>query len=392
MATDTTRGRLDALVERLLNYGDAGDAGRLTVTATLDLTPDGSGQPPALKVLRQAGREAAEGLEKHQGEAVEDEMRELEEAAADASQRGVLGLVWVAHPVYSGDAQDADPDPGPFTVLELAAPIRSSVHAANGPRVFEVARAGYFDRPVVLVTVDLHTMEVTRVRYGAETASDEVDWPAHYLSKKGQRTGVDHQGGGVVGGDQAGPGHSYVQENRYVENQRHLFSKEASEKLEEFVRADDIVIVEGVDEARQQLLAMVSDGLRERAVQLNAPPHGEDERDRYQRLRALAGEVQLENAAERVEQWFSGAEPNAIGGLEAIEQACVQGRVGTVIVHENATQHLGTAEDARVHESPVDADEVERLLQHALRQGALAIFTDDDRVLEQGGIVATGRY
>ena len=389
MTTETEIGRIDSLLGKLLDIGEA-DGDRLTVTATLDLTPDGTGQPPVLKALRQAGRQAAEGLEKHQAEAVEDEMRELEEAAADASSRGVLGLVWVAHPVYSGDAQDADPNPGPFVVLELAAPIRNSVRAGSGPRVFEVARAAYLDRPVALVTTDMHTMDVTRVRYGAAAGSDEVDWPQHYTSKLGQRTNRAAQGG-PVGGMQ-GTGHAYANVERWVEAQRNLFANEAAEHVAKFVHGDDILVVEGVDEARSQLLGRLPESVSARAVQLNAPPHGEDDRDRFDRLRRLAIDVQLDNGRQRAEGWFGGAEPNAINGLEAIATACEQGRVATVIVHEDATDHLGTAEDTRVHESSVDGAAVERLLQAALRQGAVAVFTDDERLLGEGGIVAIGRY
>lgn len=393
MTTDAQRSRLDSLVGRLLERSEDGPADdgedRLTVTATLDLAPDGTGQPPVLRALRQAGREAAEGLEKHLAAAVEDEMRDLEPAAADAASRGVLGLVWVAHPA-APEPKGADRDPGAFTVVELAAPIRTSIHAGPAPRVFEVARAAYLDRPVCHVVTDLHTMDVTRVRYGAATGSDEVDWPAHYLTNLGQRTGRSAQGGPV--GASYGTGHAYVNEQRYVDAQQHLFANEAAEHLARFLQPEDLLIVEGVDEARAQLLARLPEPVRERAIEENAPPHGEDERDLFERLRRLATEAQMAHGRQRAEQWFSGAEANAISGLEAIEHACEQGRVSTVILHEDAADHFGHAADTRLHQSRVDEDAVERLLQLALRQGAVAVFADDDRVLDEGGIVAIGRY
>ncbi len=378
MTTNKSETRLDALVTRLLDHA-AGD--RLTLTATLDLTPDGSGQPPVLKMLGHAAREAADGLEAVDATLVEAEIADLEAAAADASERGVLGLVWVSQPHEDSDA--------PSTLLELAAPIRSSLHIGRGPRVFEVARAAFFDRPVTLVTTDLHTMDVARVRYGAETGSAEVDWPQHYLRKVGQRTGRDAFGGGGPGSN---VGHSYSNQQRYVEEQRKLFANEAAEHLAQFVQDGDLLVVEGVDEARAQLLSRLPDSLAEGAVQLPAPPHGEDDRDRFERLRTLARDAQLAHAAERVEGWASGAEANAIAGVEAILTACEQGRVGSVIVHEAAADHLGNAEDARLQTSSVDANAVERVLQAALGQGAVAIFTDDERVLAEEGIVAIGRY
>ncbi len=381
MATDTHGGPLDTLVDRLLDQG----AGRLTLTATLDLTPDGSGQPPVFQPLRHAVRAAGAGLDEHAARALDEDISALIAAAEDASARGVLGLVWVSHPVVEGHA-----DPAPFTVLELAAPIRNSVHVGEAPRVFEVARAAYLDRPVSLVTTDLHTMDVTRVRYGAAAATDQVDWPQYYLSKVGGRTSLDAYGGGTEGSQ--GPGHSYSKLERWVENQQNLFANEAAEQLAKFVQDDDILVVEGVDEARSQLLARLPEPVAGRALQLNAPPFGEGERDRYERLRRLANGVQLDLGRERAEAWFSGAEPNAINGLEAIGHACEQGRVSTVIVHQDATDHFGTAEDTRAHEASVDAGAVERLLEAALRQGAVAVFADDARLLDEGGIVAIGRY
>jgi len=376
MTTNKAEARLDALVTRLLDH----PADRLTLTATLDLTPDGSGQPPVLKILGHASRAAAEGLEPSDVALVDSEVADLEAAAVDASERGVLGLVWVSQPGESNDAHS--------TLLELAAPIRSSLHVGHGPRVFELARAAFFDRPVTQVTTDLHTMDVVRVRYGAETGTAEVDWPQHYLRKVGQRTGRDAFGGGPGGG----VGHSYSNQQRYVEEQRNLFANEAAEHLARFVREGDLLVVEGVDEARAQLLARLPASLSAQAVQLVAPPHAEEERERFQRMSVLARDAQLAFAAERVEGWASGAEANAIAGLEAILTACEQGRVASVLVHEEAADHLGTADDARMQESTVDADLVERLLQAALAQGAVAVFTDDQRVLAEGGIVAVGRY
>src|SRR5690606_35862477 len=101
----------------------------------------------------------------------------------------------------------------------------------------ELALARYLARPVCLVQCDLHTMDVTRVQYGAAQDEAQVDWPAHYLTNRGQRTGVDRRGGapGVAGSGgqgpagasgKAGPGHSYVQQDRHVEEQRNLFANE----------------------------------------------------------------------------------------------------------------------------------------------------------------------
>ncbi|MCK9485511.1 MAG: hypothetical protein M0R73_02250 [Dehalococcoidia bacterium] len=377
--------RLDTLVTRLREAGD-----RLTLTATLDLTPDSTGQPPALRVFRQATREAIEGLDKRVAWAVEAEVEDLQAIAEDATKRGVLGLVYVAHPDNDPDTPRAES--GDFIVVDLDTPVRTSLHAGYRARIFEVARTAFLDRPVALVTTDVHTMSVTRIKYGAAAATAEVDWPAHYLIKRGQDTKRDNFGGGLRA-DERGGGHAYLKQQRRVEHQRDLFANEAAEHLARFLEPDDLLVIEGVDEARQQVLSRLSQELQDEAVQLGAPDPQEDERDRFARLRRLAEESRLQRAGRRVEEWFSGASPNTLGGVEVIQRAAEEGRVASLIVHQDATQHMGYADDSRLRESPVDADAVEAALGAAIDQGAAIWFTDDARVLDnQGGVIGTARY
>jgi hypothetical protein len=376
---------LDALVARL-----HADREQLTVTATLDLTPGSTGQPPALRTFQQAARAATEGMDKRVAAAVEAEIMDLQAIADDASQRGVLGLIYVAHPDH--DPATPRAESGEFMVVELAAPARSSLHAGTGARIFEVARAKYLERPVAHVTTDLHTMNVTRLAWGAEEANEEVDWPAHYLTKRGQRTAQSGRGGGGQS-DERGGGHSYVRQQRQVNEQRNLFANEAAEHLAKFVQPDDLLVIEGVDEARSQLLGRVPQQMAERAVQLGAANPTEDERDRFARLRLMAEESRMREAAQRVDDWFAGNSPNTLSSVSAIHQAATEGRVATVIVHQDAEDHLGYADDTRLRPSPVDGDAIEAALMAAIGQGAAVYFTDDPRVLEQqGGMIGIARY
>lgn len=380
-----TNDSLEVLVARLREGGE-----QLTVTATLDLTPDGSGQPPVLRSLRQAAREAVEGMDGRVAAAVEAEIADLEEIATDASSRGVLGLVYVAHP--DGDPDTPRAEAGDFTVVELAAPVRTSLAAGSGPRIFEIAREGYLERPVALVTVDTNSMHVTRVLYGHGEATTEVEWPERYLAKRGQRTNQDARGGGGHA-DERGGGHSYVKQERQVQEHRNLFANEAAHHLAEILRDEDILVVEGVEDARQQLLARLPAAVAARALQHPAPDPTEAERDRFARLRAIGEQEQFAEAARRAEEWFSGASPNTVGGVEAIHRAADEGRVASVIVHQDAAHHFGYASDTRLRLSPVDVDAVEAALAAAMGQGAVVYFTDDARVLdEQGGMIGIARY
>ncbi len=383
--------RLDALVSGLLEAGDEIPM----VSATMDLSVGGSGQPPALKVLDQAVRHAIEeaDLPEDYHQAVHDEAKRLEAAAIEASEGGALGLI------YFGSAEVG------VRAVALDTPIRTSLHTGARPWLFELALARYLARPVCLVQCDLHTMDVVRVQYGAVQAEDKVDWDEHFLTEKGQRTGRDAQGGapgtsgsggsGPAGASgRSGPGHSYVVQRRHVDEQRNLFANQAAEHLEEFVRPGDLLVVEGVDEARQQLLARLPERLQQIAVQQPAVDPTEQERDRLARLREYVHRAQLDLATLEANRWFAGAHADlAFGGPQAITTAAEQGRVATIILHPQSETHFGTSEDARLQETSADPGAVEAALQAALRQGAEVAFSDDPRILEQqGGAIAIGRF
>ena len=64
-----------------------------------------------------------------------------------------------------------------------------------------------------------------------------------------------------------------------------------------------------------------------------------------------------------------------------------------MMLHQDASTHMGYADDTRLRESPVDEDAVEATLSAAVAQGAAVYFTDEARVLdEQGGMIGTARY
>lgn len=131
----------------------------------------------------------------------------------------------------------------------------------------------------------------------------------------------------------------------------------------------------------------------ERALQLPAPDPTEADRDRFARLRTIGEETQFAEAARRVEEWFSGASPNTVGGVAALQTAAEEGRVASIIVHQDAAHHFGYASDTRLRQSTVDTDAVEEALSTAMGQGAAVYFTDDERVLtEQGGMIGIARY
>jgi hypothetical protein len=181
-----------------------------------------------------------------------------------------------------------------------------------------------------------------------------------------------------------------------VEEQRRLFANEAAQRLSTFVHPGDLLVVEGVEEARSQLLGQLPEEMASAAIQRPwlDPAQQEDPRDRNARLRVLAEEAQIDLGTAQAALWFSGEYgEQAIGGPEAVRSFAEQGRIATVLVHQEAGDHWGHASDARYRAPSVDAAAVEAALEAAIRQGAVVRFADDARLLEQqGGIVGVARY
>lgn len=378
--TDGTGGRIETLIDALVDV-ESPDVPLLT--ATVDLRPGGAGQPIATTWLKQGIRDAEEHLGQLRREtkrSFDADREALEEAIAHASEDGSLGLV------YSGSA-GADF----LRLIETPYPVRNSLHVGSRPRLFELVRTRYLHgRSICLIETDMSSMNITRVQYGANQDTDSVDWSSHYLEKHRQRTRIEGWGGPSAG---AG-GHAINQVERYVEAQRALFAGEAAEQAARFIKDDDLIVIAGPEEARAAILNRLPEDHRGRAIESTALDPRQEERDLLAHLSDIAMEAQYEAADEAARRWFDGEHLDlALGGPEVIASAAEQGRLGTLVLHEDAVDHFGTSEDARRHESPVDADAIEELLRCALRQSADVLVTREPRVLEeQIGALGIARF
>lgn len=379
VASDTDR-RIDDLIDALMELESAEYP---LITATIDLRSGSDGQPVAATLLKQGVREMEEQLgtlRRDTKRSFEADREALEEAIAHASEDGALGLA------YCGAAAA-----GILRLIETPYPMRNSIHVGQRPWLFELVRTRYLaGRSICLMTTDLSTMDITRVRYGASEASDQVDWSSHYLEKHRQRTNIEGWGGPMPG---AG-GHAVNQVERYVEAQRALFAAEAAEQAARFIEPGDLLVVAGPEEARAQVLNRLPDAYRDQAVETPALDPRQEERELMADLMDLVVDAQFRRAAEQAGLWFQGEyQDHALRGLAVIASAAEQGRLATLIVHEDAVDHFGTYDDARRHHPPVDAGPVEDLLQAALRQGAEVLFTREPRVLEeQEGVLGIARF
>lgn len=377
---DETEQRIDALIDQLIDL-DSGDVPLLT--ATVDLRTGSGGQPPALQLLPQIAREAGEALgklDRARTRSIEQDLDALRDAIEAASEDGALGLV------YCGSA-----GAGILSLIETPYPLRNSAHAGSRARLFELVRLRYLaGRSVCLLIADMHTMDITRVRYAAEEASDSVDWPKHFLSKHGQRTSIEGAGGMEPG---AG-GHAVNKVERLVEHQRSLFAQEAARHVEAFVQPGDLLVLAGPEEARAQLLNQLPAQYRDVTAEMTALDPTREERELLTALTEFVAETQHQRADADAARWFDGGFGDlAISGTDAIVAAAEQGRVETLILHDDAIDHYGTMEDARLHEPPHDPEAVEALLQASIRQGAEVMFATDPRLQqEQHGAIAIARF
>jgi len=365
---------------RLLRSIEAEDGPVLTVSLDLRQGPPGA-PPPARTVAKEAFSltlSASEPATKQAAEAFEGERELLERAVEEAIASGALGLLYVSLPLQ-----------GTRDELHLPLPVRNDVRIGPRPWLWELERYRYFfHRPVTIAIVDLHTVEVTRIRYGDVQATGGVDWSEHPLMKRHGRAATE--GRGAVGAA-AGGWHSKNKIEEVVDAHRAMFSKEAAREVEKFLDGATFVVA-GPDEARAQLLGELPEEVRARAIQL---PGNESHRPRERReLLLLAARVAEEHsrreARAALERWRGSGK--FLSGPEALRTALEEGRVDSILFHENGVGHWGTADDAR-HVPPLgDEALLEELLGRALDTSASVLFGDLEELVEEGCAAALLRW
>lgn len=353
------------------------------LTATLDLRQAPTGGTPASRTVAKEALAAAvadvEAEDPRLAEAFRSEREALETAIEEATTAGALGLVCVAVP---GE--------GVRDEIQLPLPPRNDVRIAPLPWLWELERYRFLlDRPVVIASVDLHTLHVARLRHGEIEASGGVDWEQHPLMKRHGRAATEGRG---ATGAAAGGWHSKNKLEAVVEAHRAMFSKEAARELDGFLTNDAVLILAGVDEARAQILQQLESTSRLRVVELpGKPSHHELDTRQLHELAAehILSAVQAEASAALVEWRGSG---RYVAGPEAVERALAEGRLASLVLHDDAVGHWGTAIDAR-HVPPLgDAPRVHKLLRGALRTGATVSFVAEPSLVEEGCVAGLLRW
>lgn len=356
------------------------------VTAYLDLSagPE-SGPGPAETVVRRGimtDADARQATSREASRSLDADIEGVQAAVLEARREGAMGLA------YLGCA-----GAGVQHVLSAPLPFRNDIRVADQGWVFELERYRYlFERPISLVTSDTHTADMVRIRFGSREAESSVDRDPHFLTKRKGRTNVQGRGGTAEAG--FGGGHSKNRVEQIVEEKRAMFAREAASEVARFVGAEDLFFVEGVEEARAQLLNALPPELASRARLLPAGPANRDNRALAQFALAHSPDAQREETTRIVQQALSGGLGEAwASGFEAVRRAFDEGRVAELIVHEDSVGHWGTTDDARQYESPLDDDLIEQLIEAAEETSAGLRFGLDAVLLTaHEGILATLRW
>ncbi|GMU41873.1 MAG: hypothetical protein AMXMBFR23_27390 [Chloroflexota bacterium] len=352
------------------------------LTATIDLGVGGDGRPVALRMLQQAVREATARAHPDTSHAsrrsLDEDAALLEETVVRATAHGAAGLI------FASASED-----GHLVSVETAVAPRNAVDIGDRPALFEVVRHRYLaGRGAVLVSASVREVSLSRVRYAVVEDTDAIA-PSSRLEKHQQRT--KREGRGAIDG--AG-GHALNRVEQQVEAARAIFAADAAREIAGFAEPGEVIILAGVDEARAAILHRLPDELRARVVESPALDPTQDERTRAADLTTLVVRAQQERGDAVAALWLAGEHgERAIGGITAARQAVEAGRLGTLILHEDAVDHFGTAADARDYEPPHDPAEVEALLHGALAQAADIIVAREPRALaEQQGVLGIARY
>ena len=239
-------------------------------------------------------------------------------------------------------------------------------------------------------------MNALRIRAGDAVPVATVDYDAHALTKKAGRTNVEGHSmgaGGAGGGFTGGPagGHSKNKVENQVEEHRAMFAREAAAELGKEIGPDDVFIIAGVTEARSQLLAELPPDLARTAIEL---PAAETSPGSTGALTRLAMDYVVQQHYDSSAALLDGRGPDeVVTGRPAILAELREGRIGSLIIHEDAVGHLGFSDDARAQGVRDGEDEVELAVRLALDTSADIRFTGAPGILaEQQGMLALRRW
>lgn len=348
----------------------------LLVCASFSLEPDDTGSPAAVRVLRQAAREALPA-DAHDAAiaGLVDDLETMLRSTAGSGHRGVF----VAGPLSEPARIVAPLRLPPRNRLDVLRP------GATPPR-FELARSHALVRlPVAATWVERGGFRWVLTQGQADPLSGQLDSDMHHMRGSVGRTAQHDRGGSV---DQPAGGHGKTRIERVSEEERDRFAREVAAVFEQELAGAELILLQGTPEFAARLSGQLSERIRDRIeeVQISEMPpsteqlaHSATERGvrlQYERAEALATVALSGTLGERV----------AVG-REAIEAAADLGRVADLVVDEDAIGHFGDAADTRWHQPRLPGEHTEELVRRTLEQAGTVWFR---RLDEHGSEAAPG--
>lgn len=324
--------------------------------ATFDLGTGGSGRPTALHIVREALRVA--GVDKAAESAIEEALKATIERAAADGHEGLFIAGTQAQPVQSVATSGV----APRNTLSLGRPA---------PR-FELERQlALTSTAVGVVWADRSGISWARVGGAEPAAVGRIEADTRAMQDSVGRT-AQHDRGGPAGMPTGGHGKTRIE--RSAEEERERFAREVTEELERALADVEGLTAHGPVEFRSRLTQHLERSSLTGRVHVDERAHRTGPegltREAWQRSAA----AQYRRATERLDEIAHGeAGDRGAQRLNEIVSAAQTGRLGTLVLDEDAESHFGTALDTRRHESAHDAA-VEHLLGLARVESAAEVL------------------
>lgn len=238
------------------------------------------------------------------------------------------------------------------------------------------------------VWADRSTLSWAVVRGEEPPRQGRLEADTHYMRDSLGRTGQHGRSGTP---DMPAGGHGKTRIERSAEEERERFARACVEALEPEITGVERVLLDGPPEFTSRLTGRLPREVQER---LQAAEHQGtvDQAERVpdaagliERARDGSARAQYEHAASLARDIRAGLYgARALLDSKAVGQAAEEGRLDTLVLHEDAVDHFGDAVDTRYREAKGDAGATEELLRSAMAQATTCWFLGEAEMSSGG--------
>jgi len=151
-----------------------------------------------------------------------------------------------------------------------------------------------------------------------------------------------------------------------AEEERERFAREAAAQVSTSLDGASAILMHGTSEFEARLVSELAPRVRHQIVRERGLEHSPSADELAQEARARAVDIQFEAAEELYRRVHDGAAGDrGLSGAAALLTAAREGRLGSLVVDEDALGDMGDAIDARLHAATQDPDLIRDLLATA---------------------------